>query len=79
MPSCNDFSLKVFEKVERSDRFLGKYCLISMSSRLLADIASRITSRTGEKGVLSRLHRQFAAAVQAGNASCVLETHGRQS
>ena len=45
--------------------------------RLLSIIAARISSRTGERGVLARLNRQFAAAVQAGNASCVLEAHGR--
>ena len=45
--------------------------------RLLSVIATRITARTGEKGVLARLNRQFAAAVQSGNAACVLVAHGR--
>ena len=43
---------------------------------LLSEIAARISVRTGEKGALSRLHRQIAAAVQIGNAACVLEAHG---
>ena len=45
--------------------------------RLLSDLVARISSRTGKKKVRARLNRQFAAAVQAGNAACVLEAHGR--
>ena len=45
--------------------------------RLLSDVAARISARSGDKGVRARLNRQFAAAVQAGNAACVLEAHGR--
>ena len=44
---------------------------------LLSDLAARICARTGENGVRGRLNRQFAAAVQAENAACVLEAHGR--
>ena len=44
---------------------------------VLSVIAARIAARTGEKGVLARLNRQFAAAVQLGIAACVLEAHGQ--
>ena len=46
---------------------------------LLHSIASRIRARTGDSGARVRLYRQIAAAVQIGNAACIIEAHSRAS
>ena len=42
---------------------------------LFDDIASRIRTRTGHSGARSLLYRKIAAAIQIGNAACILEAH----
>ena len=44
---------------------------------LLDDIATRTDARDGAINSRFRLYRRIAAAVQMGNAACVLEAHSR--
>ena len=43
--------------------------------QLIDAIASRVRARTGEQGALARLCRRLAAAIQMGNAACIVEAH----
>ena len=45
---------------------------------LFEDIGARIQTRLGSTGARFRLYRQIAAAIQLGNAACILEAHSRQ-
>ena len=45
---------------------------------LLDEIARRIQERLGFAGARARLYRQIPAAVQIGNAACILEAHSRR-
>ena len=44
---------------------------------LLDEIGLRIQSRSGRPGERARLYRRIAAAIQIGNAACILEAHSR--
>ena len=44
---------------------------------LLDEISLRIQSRRGRPGEQARLYRRIAAAIQIGNAACILEAHSR--
>ena len=50
----------------------------SSARALLDDIARRIRDRSGLPGAKARLYRQISAAVQIGNAACILEAHSRR-
>ena len=43
--------------------------------QLVDAVASRIRARTGEQGARTRLCRRLAAAIQMGNAACIVEAH----
>ena len=43
--------------------------------QLFEAIASRVRARTGEQGVRARPFRRLAAAIQIGNAACIVEAH----
>ena len=45
--------------------------------KLLKNLSGRINERGCGAGVFSRLLRQLSAAIQLGNAACILELHGR--
>ena len=47
--------------------------------KLLDGIAERIRLRTGDTGARDRLYRRLAAAVQLGNAACIIEAHSRNA
>ena len=42
-------------------------------------IADRIRLRTGDAGARERLYRCLAAAVQLGNAACIIEAHSQNA
>ena len=45
---------------------------------LFDDIAARIQAHQNTSGTRARLFRQIAAAIQLGNAACILESHSRR-
>ena len=49
------------------------------ATELFDSIASRIRAKTGDPGARTRLYRRIAAAVQIGNAACIVEAHSRAS
>ena len=51
----------------------------SSARKLFDSIASRIRAKTGDAGARTRLYRRIAAAVQIGNAACIVEAHARAS
>ena len=48
-------------------------------TELFDSIASRIRARTGDAVSRIRVYRRIAAAVQIGNAACIVEAHSRVS
>ena len=48
-------------------------------SELLDSIATRIRAKTGDAAARTRLYRRITAAVQMGNAACIVEAHSRAS
>lgn len=49
------------------------------AARFLDGIADRILQRTGDTQARERFYRRLAAAVQLGNAACIIEAHSRQT
>ena len=45
------------------------------AKKLLDDLALKIRARTGSRGARSILYRRVAAAIQMGNAACILDAH----
>ena len=45
------------------------------AKELLDDLALKICARTGSRGAPSTLYRRVAAAIQMGNAACILDAH----
>ena len=46
---------------------------------LLDDLAVKIRARTGGGDARSTLYRRVAAAIQMGNAACILDAHSNMS
>ena len=46
---------------------------------LFDELSSRIRARTGNSGARNSLYRRIAAAIQIGNAACILEAHSNMS
>ena len=55
---------------------LGVFGLSAIA--LFDDIGARIQARINTSGTRLRLFRQIAAAIQLGNAACILEAHSRR-